>query len=121
MNTVDIVNKVKQRRLERGYWFEAELTSTILGKEYTQNRRWIFPLDTESRIDMLGLIERARNGESITYTFYRNHDVVFQSNEFLELANKALQLYSKIHHLAKEAISLKDEEFKNKLKELQSA
>ena len=121
MNTVDIVNRAKQGRLERGYEFEAELTFTIRGKEYTRNKRWSIPLDKESRIDMLGLMERARNGEYIIYTFSSGLDVKFSPNEFLDLANKALQIYSKIHHLAKEAISLKDEEFKNKLKELQSA
>jgi len=120
MNTVEIVDREKKRRLERGYEFEAEFTFTVRGKEYTQSRRWSIPLDTESRIDMLGLMERAKNGESIIYTFRSGLDVKFEPNEFLDLANKALQTYSKIHHLAKEAVSLKDEEFRNKFKELES-
>jgi len=116
-----MIEHYKQRRLEKGYRYEAEYTFTVRGEEYTRNTTWTIPLDAESRIDMLGLMERARNGESITYTFGREQDVVFESSEFLEVANEALKLYSKIHHIAKEGHALKDDELRDKVRELMDA
>ena len=113
-----MIERYKQQRLERGYMFQAEFTVSILGEEKNINSRWHIPLDLESRIDLLGLIERARNGESITYTFDRNKDVVFEPSEFLKHANEALKLYSKVHHISKEAQSLKGKELSEKIKEL---
>lgn len=113
-----MIDKYKQRRLDNGYIYEAEYTFTVRGKEYTRNAKWKIPLDPESRIDMLGLMERARNGEQITYTFNRNIDVVFEPEDFLKVANKALNLYSKIHHLAKDCAGLKGDDLRTKISDL---
>lgn len=113
-----MIDQYKKRRLEQGYSYEAEYTFTARGKEYTRNAMWTIPLDFESRIDMLGLMERARNGESITYTFRSEIDVVFEPEEFLKVANKALNLYSKIHHLAKDCIGLKGDALRAKILDL---
>ena len=113
-----MIEHYKQQRLDRGYIYKAEYTFTANGKEDKRNRTWRIPLDLESRIDLLGLIERARNGESITYTFGNRQDVLFEPEDFLKVANKALNLYSKIHHISKECQGLKDDELKNKISEL---
>jgi len=113
-----MIDYYKKRRLEKGYIIDAEFTVSVRGKEFVRKGQYSIPLDLESRIDLLGLIERAKNGESIKYTFAHDMDVVFESEEFLQHAYEALALYSKIHHMAKEANGLEDQELSEKIREL---